>query len=308
MKGVKSYLKYVVVLVFAVVAGVVIWQYNQAESASTTVSEQKPPVPGLDEIPDGPEGELIKQGRKYMMETHTALDGYVGNKLSCASCHANAGAGPALDLVGVDKTYPMYNSRAGKDVDLRDRVNGCFQRSMNGTPLDKNGPEMDAMIAWLEFIGQNAPEDTTRAWAKIKIEGELPKADVANGERLYNLACASCHAVDGSGNDDGSKFGLAVWGDDSYNVGAGMNRLRTAAGFIQKYMPKAHMGNIQTGTLTTQEAIDIATYINSHARPDFPNKIYDWPNGDAPDDAAYETLSMQKKKAEEAAKKEQDSK
>ena len=59
-------------------------------------------------------------------------------------------------------------------------------------------------------------------------------------------------------------------------------------------MPKAPVGEHEAGSLTEEQAMNIAAYINSMERPDFPNKINDWPNGDAPDDAAYETLAGKK--------------
>ena len=44
------------------------------------------------------------------------------------------------------------------------------------------------------------------------------------------------------------------------------------------------------GTLTDQQALDVAAYITSRARPDFPDKQYDWPNGGAPPDVAYQVV------------------
>ena len=75
-----------------------------------------------------------------------------------------------------------------------------------------------------------------------------------------------------------------VWGAHSYNIGAGMARVRTAAAFISDNMPFD-----QPGTLTDQQALDVAAYVNVHTRPDFPDKVHDWPNGDAPPDVAYPT-------------------
>lgn len=248
--------------------------------------------PSLEEVPEGKVGELIKLGYSYLNDTASTLDGYVGNTLSCSSCHANGGVGGALDFVGVTKTYPMYNPRAGKEVTIEDRINGCFRRSMNGQPLPKEGEELKAMVAYLEYISQNVPDGTTeRPWAKLaKIEGEL-KPNVENGREIYQAACISCHGENG----EGVNGQLAVWGENSYNIGAGMTRLRTAGGFIKSFMPKVTTGGYELGSLTDQEAIDIAAYLNSHERPDFPDKIHDWPNGDAPDDVAYETLANPKK-------------
>ena len=60
----------------------------------------------------------------------------------------------------------------------------------------------------------------------------------------------------------------ALWGKDSYNWGAGMHRINTAAGFIQHNMP---LGRGET--LSDQEAWDVAAYINSHERPQDPRLI-----------------------------------
>jgi thiosulfate dehydrogenase len=80
-----------------------------------------------------------------------------------------------------------------------------------------------------------------------------------------------------------------LWGDGSYNIGAGMARVRTAAAFIKVAMPQT-----APGTLTDQEAYDLATYINTRPRPDFPGKELDWPKGDPPPDVAYPVKSKRK--------------
>jgi thiosulfate dehydrogenase len=65
-----------------------------------------------------------------------------------------------------------------------------------------------------------------------------------------------------------------------------MARARTAASFIKYNMPFDN-----TGSLTDQQAFDVAAYINSRPRPDFRGKEKDWPNGDPPPDVAYRTLA-----------------
>ncbi|WP_419393067.1 c-type cytochrome [Cytobacillus praedii] len=293
----------VIAIIVTMIAGFTyLYIYVKDKPANTELASSEPKAeekthpyapPSMEEVPEGEEGELIKLGQKYHNETSSVLDGYVGNTLSCASCHANGGVGDSLDLVGISKTYPQYNPRAGREVSIEDRINGCFIRSMNGKPLPKEGEEMKAMVAYYNYISTNVPEGTTdRPWAKLKkAEGDLSKVNVDEGRELYQQACITCHGEDGAGG----AAGLALWGDNSYNIGAGMARVRTAAGYIQKYMPKAPVGEHEAGSLTEEQAMNIAAYINSMERPDFPNKINDWPNGDAPDDAAYETLAGKKK-------------
>ena len=75
-----------------------------------------------------------------------------------------------------------------------------------------------------------------------------------------------------------------LWGPQSFNVGAGMARLRTAAAFIRHNMPFD-----RPGSLTDQQAIDVAAYVVAQPRPDFAGKERDWPEGGAPPDVAYQT-------------------
>ncbi|MBS4188922.1 c-type cytochrome [Bacillus sp. FJAT-49705] len=249
--------------------------------------------PSMDEVPAGEEGDLIRLGYKQHEETSTVLDGYDKSTLSCGSCHANGGVRSSLDIVGVTKTYPQYNSRAGKVMTIEDRINGCFKRSLNGTPLPLDSKEMKAFVAYYTYISQNVPDGTKdRPWAKLdKPKGDITKVNVDKGREIFNESCIVCHGEDGNGNGWND---LAVWGENSFNDGAGMNRIRTTAGFIKGYMPKVPVGGREPGSLSEQEAMDIAAYILSMGRPNLPEKIYDWPNGDAPDDAAYETLAGHK--------------
>ena len=59
-----------------------------------------------------------------------------------------------------------------------------------------------------------------------------------------------------------------LWGKNSYNWGAGMHRINTAAGFIQHNMP---LGRGET--LTDVESWDVAAFINMHERPQDPRII-----------------------------------
>ncbi|WP_211233465.1 c-type cytochrome [Thermicanus aegyptius] len=258
--------------------------------------DSMPPVPGMEEVPQGPEGDLIKKGYLYMVDTANQLPQYVGNKLSCSSCHADGGTGANLNLVGVNRIFPQYNSRSGQNIVLEDRIQQCFERSMAGTAPAKDSEEMKAMVAYINYISKNVPEGTKkRPWVVAPaIKGQLPSPNLANGEKLYQLGCASCHGVDGAGNGGGPTVGPALWGEDSFNIGAGMGRIRTAAGYIQRYMPKIQMGVHAPGTLTTQEAVDLAAYILSKPRPDLAKKEKDWPKNEQPDDVAYMTLAMRK--------------
>ena len=104
--------------------------------------------------------------------------------------------------------------------------------------------------------------------------------DSARGAPVFIGTCARCHGADGAG----SPVVPALWGERSYSIGASMARVERAASFIRHNMPFD-----RPGTLTDQQAFDVAAFIDAHPRPDLPGKERDWPNGGAPGDVPYAT-------------------
>lgn len=49
------------------------------------------PAPAGDVLPDGPLGEAIRYGERILTQTRVAAKEYVGNALSCTSCHLDKG-------------------------------------------------------------------------------------------------------------------------------------------------------------------------------------------------------------------------
>jgi thiosulfate dehydrogenase len=244
------------------------------------------PVPPDSEIPAGPLGASVRRGRAIFEATRDSLPANVGNQLRCLSCHLDGGRrANASPLVGSFLAYPAYNARAGRVITIEDRVNGCFRRSMAGRPLPIESADMRDMVSYLAFLSRGVV-----AGSEVKGHG-LPKmepldADSARGRAIFASTCARCHGANG----EGRSFAPPLWGPGSFSIGAGMARLRTAASFIRYNMPYD-----LPGTLSDQEAFDVAAYVNSHSRPDLAGKENDWPNGDAPPDAAYPTNAARKR-------------
>jgi thiosulfate dehydrogenase len=105
---------------------------------------------------------------------------------------------------------------------------------------------------------------------------------------VFTSECARCHGSDGAGTD----LAPPLWGEKSFTIGAGMGRVRTAAAFIKFNMPYD-----RPGSLSEQQAFDVAAYITSRPRPDFVRKENDWPNGDHPPDVPYVTRAARAKAA-----------
>ncbi len=230
-------------------------------------------------IPDGPLGLAIRRGRALLVATAESLPGHVGNKLRCVSCHLDAGRRSSGSWVGVFAHYPQYRARSATVETLQYRINDCFRRSMNGQPLTTDGVDMRDIVAYLWFLSRDVPVAPASVSNRLATWAALT-ADTTAGARVYATSCVKCHGAEG----EGTAAAPPVWGPYSYNIGAGMARVRTAAAFIRDNMPFD-----LAGSLTDQQALDVAAYVNAHARPDFADKVHDWPNGDPPPDVAYPT-------------------
>ena len=179
----------------------------------------------------------------------------------------------------------------GRVITLEDRINGCFLRSMNGKPLPLESDEIRAMVAYFDWMRRETkPEDKVEGRGVGKISQSIvPNVD--NGKKVYAAQCAVCHGGEGEGvkNAKGQWVYPPLWGDQSFNIGAGMARTYTAAAFVKRNMPIAFHGNFPLGQggLSDQEAVDVAEYFSHQPRPDFANKHKDWPKDKKPADARY---------------------
>lgn len=279
LKSKKLYIMFIVLLFVAVACSngsddAV--EENEANDESEELAYEPPSIDDLD--PDDPMTPIIEYGEELFNETNTVLPEKVGNELSCMSCHADGGISQSSSMVGVTTQYPMYIPRSGHAVTLQDRINGCMVRSMNGEKLDQDSEEMRAMESYLAFISEGIEMGESIPWRMLNSMDEVPEPSIESGEELYETKnCLSCHATDGSGT--GANSGPALWGDNSFNDGAGMGRLTKMAGYIQNNMPIG-----EEYELTDQEAADLAAYILSQDRPEWKGHDTDWPNGGRPTD------------------------
>ncbi|WP_344764590.1 c-type cytochrome [Actimicrobium antarcticum] len=234
-------------------------------------------------IPSGPKGVAIQEGRKLLTETHQRLPNNVGNGLNCTSCHLAGGTtANASPWIGIWGVFPEYRSRSGKVISLPERVNDCFERSMNGKPIAYDSAEMNNILAYMQWLSTGVPTGTSVKGRGFGAIDQKLVADPAHGKEVFGAKCASCHGAAGAGiaNPAGGYLFPPVWGKDSFNDGAGMARTYTAAAFVKHNMPLG-----QGGSLTDQEALDVAEYFTHQPRPVYPHKNNDWPKGDKPRDA-----------------------
>jgi thiosulfate dehydrogenase len=242
-------------------------------------------APSEDQIPGDAYGDLVRYGKELIVHTSNYLGprGIVAarsNGMNCQNCHINAGRQSfANPFSAVNSTYPKYRDRSGKVESIQFRVNECMQRSLNGESLDSTSLEMEAMVAYLKWVGKAVGKDLKPVGASTE---ELPllarAASPAKGRQVYTIKCQRCHGSEGEGlfTSDSSAYTYPpLWGANSFNVSAGLYRLSRLAGFIKNSMP---FGVTKTNPeLTNEEAWDVAAYIASQPRPQ-KVFVYDWPD------------------------------
>lgn len=221
-----------------------------------------------------------ERGLALLANFRDSLPDNSGNDLRCVSCHLDNGTrGRAMPWTGTSARYPRYRSRPGYDETLARRVNECIARSLAGKMLREDSREMRDMLAYIATLNDLPRHDRVDT---IKLAG-----NTARGRRGYAASCARCHGPEGQGIP--VLNAPAVWGRNSYSIGAGMARQYTLATFLRHNMP--YDG---ADTLTAQEAADIAAYVLSRPRQDHPGKQRDWPRGDPPADVAYATTAARR--------------
>jgi thiosulfate dehydrogenase len=240
------------------------------------------PALPLPPFPDSRFGEEAARGLAILEHTADSLPGHVGNTLRCTSCHLDGGRRPyAMPWVGVTARYPQYRSRADRVLTIEDRIHECIERSLAGRRLPHGDERTRAMLAYFRHLSEGVPEG-----ARVPGQGvdsaRAGAPDVARGATVYAAQCARCHGADGAGLPSYP----AVWGDGAYTIAAGMARVGMAAAFIKRNMPFD-----AAGTLSDQEAVDVAAYLNAQPRPDYAPKSGDWPAGRAPADVPYRTAT-----------------
>jgi len=247
-------------------AGYLLWD-KQANYYVTDVSTLGP----------GPENDLVRYGHALIVDTPR----YIGksaenpemrfgsNDLACQSCHLKAGLQPfAAPFVSTAATFPMMVDN--QVLPLPDRINACVAFGLNGRALPDDSREMEALIAYMQFVGKGTPEGVRvpgMGLMPIALPAAVP--DSRRGAGVYAQRCASCHGEDGQGEPkDSPEVGYYVpplWGEGSFNGGAGMGKIAYAASYIRSNMPIGV--DYQTPVLTVQEAWDVAAYMISHPHP-----------------------------------------
>ena len=232
-----------------------------------------------------PNAEELNYGKELVANTAEYLGPKgkvkaISNGMNCQNCHLQAGTAPFGNNYGaVAATYPKFRARSGTEEDIQKRINDCFERSLNGKPLARDSKEMKAMVAYINWVGKEVPKGEIPIGSGLYEVPLLDRAaDPINGKLVYEKQCASCHQTDGKGQakPDGTGYMYPpLWGEASYNHGAGLYRLSRFAGYVKANMPLG--ATFEQPILSDEESWDLAAYVNSMERPT-KDLSQDWPD------------------------------
>jgi thiosulfate dehydrogenase len=211
---------------------------------------------------------MVRKGEQIFVNTQENARKYVGNNLNCVNCHLDAGRkANASPLWAAYVAYPAYRSKNKHVNTFTERLQGCFKFSMNGKAPPADDEVLVALETYAYWLSTGAPVRQPvagRGYPNLPKPAQAP--DYARGQKLYAQSCALCHGANGEGQMSGAKTAFPpLWGPKSFNWGAGMHDVKNAAAFIKANMPLG-LG----GTLSDQDAWDLAMFMNSHERPQDP--------------------------------------
>ncbi len=228
--------------------------------------------PAVVSIPEDKQGDMVKLGRRIFTDTVNHARRYTGNALACSSCHLSEGRKPdAAPMWAAWVRYPRLGSN-GAVKTFESQVQDCFHFEMQGQSPPLDSPEMQALVAYAQWLASGAP---TRAalpgqgfGARAPLAG-APEAAAATmpsarrGAALYRDQCLLCHGANGAGlaKPGGGYQFPPLWGKHAFTGGSGFARPATLAAYVQANMPLA-----RGGSLSDRDAADIAAYLLAQPR------------------------------------------
>lgn len=234
-----------------------------------------------DDFPDYLSKALVKYGYEVLTRTSQIVGPdvedenmrFAGNNLACVNCHVNGGLNAwGGSWIGVDERYPKYRDKNGKVNTIQMRVEGCFDRSLEGTAPARDSKEMKGIVEYFKWLSSDSTLNSKEKYSGYyKIDLPNRQADTIRGHKLYNTHCYICHGSDGEGvyfdeaNRSKGFIYPRLWGKETYSLGAGMARLEKFATFIKSSMPYGVTAD--DIILTDEEAYDISGYVNTRERP-----------------------------------------
>lgn len=118
----------------------------------------------------------------------SAAEGTAGK--SCASCHNAA----ETSMKGVFATYPKFDTKLGRVVDMEEKINQMRTEKMGAVPLAWESDGLLSMTAYIGSLSQGMPVAVTSAGPA---HATWLQGQAYYGERRgqLNMSCQQCHVA-----------------------------------------------------------------------------------------------------------------
>ncbi len=236
--------------------------------------------------------ELIR-GMRLVEDTPVNFSPTTWATISTApSCHLNEGTvADASPYIGVSALFLSYSARDGRVISLDDRINGCFERSMNGKALPNDSDDMKAMIAYFNWMKGGAKKGTTRlpaAARRIRLVTE-PRSRERKADLRRTVRRVSREQWRGAQGCRRPRRLSSALGRSLVQHRRGhvptLHRCRLRKTQYARRLPREVPA--RRGGLSDQEALDVADYFILMPCRNFAGKSKDWSKGHKPKDARY---------------------
>ena len=235
-------------------------------------------------IPQGPEGDLIRDGIDLLRNTSRRVGKLAPdagkrmnwNSLNCVNCHQPGPSGLpgtkryTLPLVNAVNDYPKFDIKSGKVISLEQRAIGMF--GAGAVAINADTPEFKAIMAYLRWLARDSrPGEAMEGAGLLPLPAVARAADPTRGRALYAAKCRACHGADATGQrhpdfaNGGGYLFPPLAGDDTYDNAGHMFAVPLLARYIAASMPFG--ASYDKPQLTPEEALDIAAYVNDDATP-----------------------------------------
>ncbi|KAF2407261.1 hypothetical protein PSAN_41900 [Pseudomonas antarctica] len=193
----------------------------QPSAAHSATHQFQPPEES--ELPDNAYGKLVRQGYALFVDTKRLAPQFVGNGLNCSNCHLDQGRlANSAPLWGAYPMYPAYRKKNDKVNTFAERLQGCFQFSMNGgTPPAADSPQITALSVYAYWLASKAPLGVELPGRGYPDVAQPAKGyNLGQGAEVYQGQCAVCQAPRGRGRRSVTATSCRRYGVRTPTIGA----------------------------------------------------------------------------------------